>query len=121
MGRPELSFIIPTLNEEVHIGGVLDAIRTQVGQRLRYEVVVVDNGSCDQTMPIARSKGALCLAAPGCTISALRNLGAARAEADILVFLDADVYLGKGWGANRGGAGATPERPGDRHRLVVRD
>lgn len=98
MTQTELSFIIPALNEEMHIGGVLDTIKENVGTRFSYDVIVVDNGSRDRTVEIAGNKGALCLHAPGCTISALRNLGAAEARSEILVFLDADVYLGKDWG-----------------------
>jgi len=98
MGTKELSFIIPALNEEEHIGGILDAIREQVDNYFKYEVIVVDNGSNDRTIPIAQGKGALCLNAPGVTISSLRNIGVTNAHSDILVFLDADVYLGKDWG-----------------------
>lgn len=94
----EVSFIIPTLNEETHIGGVLDTIRENVGRRFQHEVIVVDNGSSDRTVEIAEKKGAICLHAPGYTISSLRNLGASEASSDIYVFLDADVYLGKDWG-----------------------
>jgi glycosyltransferase involved in cell wall biosynthesis len=98
MIKTELSFIIPALNEEMHIGGVLDTIRDNVGTRFPYDVIVVDNGSSDRTVEIAGNKGAICLLAPGCTISTLRNLGAAEARSEILVFLDADVYLGNDWG-----------------------
>ncbi len=98
MNRQEISFIIPALNEEAHIGGVLDSIRKNVQGHLNYEVLVVDNGSRDRTVDIALEKGATCLHAPGCTISFLRNLGASEARYEILVFLDADVYLTKEWG-----------------------
>lgn len=98
MIKKELSFIIPALNEERHIGGVLDSIRENIESRFPYEVIVVDNGSSDRTVEISREKGAHCFDAPGLTISSLRNIGASKAAADILVFLDADVYLGKDWG-----------------------
>ncbi len=99
VGENELSIIIPALNEEAHIGGVLDSIGDKIGNRFRYEVIVVDNGSSDGTVEIARKKGAICFNAPGLSISSLRNLGASEAGADIFVFLDADVYLGSDWGA----------------------
>jgi glycosyltransferase involved in cell wall biosynthesis len=100
--KKDLTFIIPTLNEETHIGSVLDAIRKNLDGRLPYAVIVADNGSTDRTVEIARGKGATCLPAPGCSISSLRNLGASEACSDIYVFLDADVYLGKEWGARIG-------------------
>ena len=50
----KVSVIIPVLNEAESIGKVLDAIP----QNKVHEVVVVDNGSTDATVMIARSKGA---------------------------------------------------------------
>lgn len=97
-----ISFIIPTLNEEEHIGGVLDSIRENVDGLFQYEVLVVDNGSRDKTVKIAMEKSAICIQVPGCSISSLRNLGASSAKSDIFVFLDGDVYLGKGWGERIG-------------------
>lgn len=98
MSNIELSFIIPTLNEQLHIGGVLDSIMENVAGRFHYEVLVVDNGSHDRTVDIAREKSAICLEAFGCTVSSVRNLGASKANSNIFVFLDADVYLKKDWG-----------------------
>jgi len=98
----DLSFIIPTLDEEEHIGGVLNSIKENLDGLFLYEVIVVDNGSSDKTADIARGKGAFCLHAPGYSISSLRNLGAFEAKCDIFVFLDGDVYLGKGWGERIG-------------------
>lgn len=93
-----ISFIMPTLNEEKHICGVLESIRDCIGTRFRYEVLVVDNGSSDRTVEIATKNGAICQIAPDCNISSLRNLGGAKATSDVLVFLDADVYLTAEWG-----------------------
>lgn len=98
----KISFIIPALNEEVHIGGVIDSIRDNLDGRFPYEVIVVDNGSGDRTVEIAQEKGAICIFAPGGTISSLRNLGVLEANSDILVFIDGDVYLGRDWGERIG-------------------
>lgn len=102
MGIINLSFVIPALNEEAHIGGVLDSIIRQVNGLVRYEIIVVDNGSEDRTIEIAEEKGGNCIHAPDCSISSLRNLGVLEANSDILVFLDADVYLGEDWGVRIG-------------------
>lgn len=98
----DFSIIIPALNEEEHIGGVLESIRKNLEGRFRYEVILVDNGSRDRTVEIARERGIVCLQAPGCSISTLRNRGAQQASADIFVFLDADVYLSDTWGDHIG-------------------
>jgi len=102
MNMTEFSVIIPALNEEEHIGGVIDSIRTSVDGCFRYEVIVVDNGSSDRTVEIAQKNGAICFQEPGGSISFIRNLGALQAKSDIIVFLDSDVYLQKGWGERIG-------------------
>ena len=48
----KLSVIIPTLNEERHVGSLLSDIAAQT--REPEEVVVVDAGSTDDTVPVAR-------------------------------------------------------------------
>jgi glycosyltransferase involved in cell wall biosynthesis len=47
--------VIPAYNEEQTIGGVIDSLRME-GWR---NIIVVDDGSCDRTAEIARSKRAL--------------------------------------------------------------
>lgn len=103
----DISFIIPALNEEAHINGVLASIRENLEGCYQYEVILIDNGSSDRTVEIAKKNGAICFDSPGSTISSMRNRGAAEASSDIFVFLDADVYLGKDWG---GRIGAVLER-----------
>lgn len=50
MSRVELSFVLPAYNEGNSIEGVLDTLDRAVKDvRLRYEVVVVDDGSLDKT------------------------------------------------------------------------
>jgi glycosyltransferase involved in cell wall biosynthesis len=100
MSKVDLSFIIPALNEQEHIGAVLDSIRKSVKDLYAHEVIVIDNGSTDRTLEIAQGKGATCFQVPRCTISYLRNLGVAKSLGDILVFLDADVYLAENWAAH---------------------
>jgi glycosyltransferase involved in cell wall biosynthesis len=100
MPKIDLSFIIPALNEQEHIGAVLDSIRRSVKDLYAHEVIVVDNGSADRTLEIAQSNGATCFQIRRCTISKLRNVGVAKSVGDILVFLDADVYLAENWAAH---------------------
>ena len=52
--RAEVAVIIPALNEEKSIGSVIDAIP----RSLAPDIVVVDNGSSDDTAAIARAGGA---------------------------------------------------------------
>jgi Predicted glycosyltransferases len=59
--------------------------------------VVVDNGSEDRTIEIAKNTGAAVYEKPSLTISGLRNFGASQAQGRILVFLDADCTVEKNW------------------------
>ncbi|MCB2173740.1 glycosyltransferase [bacterium] len=95
--RPSLSFILPALNEETHIGGVIDSIKAAVPDGYAFEIIVADNGSTDRTVERAEAGGAQVVTLPGRSVGALRNGGAAVAEGDVLVFLDSDVYLTAAW------------------------
>lgn len=52
-----VSVVLPALNEQATIAGVLGSIRGLVGT-LVDELVVIDSGSTDQTVPIAEAAGA---------------------------------------------------------------
>lgn len=91
-----ISFVIPARNEAEHIGTVIDSIQRFGGPAVR-DIVVVDNGSTDDTPALARAHGAEVFRCPGVTVAELRNRGAARTTGDILVFLDGDVLLTEGW------------------------
>jgi glycosyltransferase involved in cell wall biosynthesis len=96
-----ISIIIPALNEEKMIGRCLESLARLAFARERFEVLVVDNGSRDNTLAIAESfKDRLnlgILQKTGVRISALRNLGAGAALGDILAFLDADCVPAGDW------------------------
>ena len=83
---PTISVIIPVLNEEDSIGAVLADIPAE----LEAEVLVVDNGCTDQTIPIARTKGARIVVAEQQGYGAACYAGSLAASGDILVYLDGD-------------------------------
>ena len=49
MGVPRVSVVIPTLNRSRVLAQTLDLIENQTIARDQYEVIVVDNGSTDDT------------------------------------------------------------------------
>lgn len=56
-GRPHLSVVIPAFNEQVRIGDTLTAVLEYVGaNRIRSEVLVIDDGSTDRTSDVATEK-----------------------------------------------------------------
>lgn len=85
----KVSIIIPTYNEEELLPRLLASIKSQ--RFSDYEIVVADARSTDNTRKIAEKWGARVveggMPGPG------RNLGAAAAKGEILLFLDADVLL----------------------------
>jgi glycosyltransferase involved in cell wall biosynthesis len=85
-----LSLVIPVLNEERHFGQLLSDIRRQ---SLRpEEVIVVDAGSRDATVRIAKlSCTAVLHGEPPVALG--RNLGGCAATGDLIFFLDADTRL----------------------------
>jgi len=89
--RPSVSVIIPALNEECHVGSLLSDIFEQV--RADDEVIVVDAGSEDDTVPVVEGFPGVLLLAGSPPVAAGRNLGGRRARGDVLIFLDADTRL----------------------------
>jgi len=85
--RPIISVIIPTLNEENAIGLVIRDIPKDVAD----EVIVVDNGSTDNTAMVAEKAGARVVREPhrGYGAACLKGIASAH-EPDIVVFLDGD-------------------------------
>lgn len=95
---PHFSVVIPAFNEERYLGRTLEAVNAAVERlrrerRMSAEVVVVDNASTDRTAAIARELGATIYHEADHNIARARNLGAEKARAPILVFVDADTLV----------------------------
>jgi len=87
---PSLSIIVPVLDEAAGISAALEAL-TPFRQR-GVELIVVDGGSRDRTMELARPLADRAIAAPRGR-GAQMNAGAAIATGDVLLFLHADTRL----------------------------
>jgi glycosyltransferase involved in cell wall biosynthesis len=94
---PFISIIIPVYNEEEFLKHCLAAVFELNYPKDKYEVIVVDNGSCDNTQSIAKSFNVKLLSLPSLTISAVRNFGAKNSAGELLAFLDADCVPTKDW------------------------
>jgi glycosyltransferase involved in cell wall biosynthesis len=86
MIKPKVSIIIPVLNEEESIAAVL----ADIPPELEAEVLVVDNGCTDRTIPIAQAMGARIVTAERRGYGAACYAGTQAANGDILVYLDGD-------------------------------
>lgn len=90
----DISFIIPTYNEAKGIGETVQQF-TQVRQS-KYEIIISDNGSTDETCTLTRPLVQKVVTRPTdvrTTIGECRNRGAKPATGDILWFIDADVRI----------------------------
>jgi len=85
-----VSVIIPTLQEEKYIEKTLSNLQKVTNP---IEIVVVDGGSSDKTLEIAKRFTDKVYSIRKRGISKGRNYGAKHANGDILVFLDTDVIF----------------------------
>ncbi len=92
-----ISVIVPARNESDGIRECLSALRSQSLPADQYELLVIDNGSADDTAAIAREFTRHVHSLPGITVGALRNRGAALARGDVLAFIDADCVASPTW------------------------
>lgn len=95
--NPLVSFVIPVLNGERHLGKCLEAIRDLKGVGGRVQVLVMDNGSSDRSVAIASEFRAEVHVTPDVVVGELRNRGAALAQGEYLAFVDGDVSVGPEW------------------------
>lgn len=93
------SVVVPAFNEAGYLPRSLSSIRQAalvLGDMFpgeAPEVIVVDNGSTDETATVARDFGALVVDERRRGIAIARNAGAREARGDVLVFLDADYRV----------------------------
>lgn len=87
-----VSVIVPVYNGGWCLEQCLEGIRRSSYRD--YELIVVDNGSTDNSVAIAQASGALVAHCPGPSgPGAARNTGVAHAAGAIVVFVDADVVV----------------------------
>jgi glycosyltransferase involved in cell wall biosynthesis len=95
----KLSVVVPAFNEEKLLAATLacigDAADAFAQRGWSWELVVCDNNSSDRTAEVARAAGARVVFEPVNQISRARNIGAAGASGDWLLFVDADCSPSK--------------------------
>ncbi|MFA6222711.1 MAG: glycosyltransferase family 2 protein [Desulfomonilaceae bacterium] len=100
----KFSIIIPTLNRSASLKITLDSLLALNYPPQDYEILIVDNGSKDNTREVAANTiefhpaheiGYHYESLPG-NLSA-RHKGALRSKGDILIFVDDDIQADPGW------------------------
>jgi len=88
----DLTFVFPCLNESRTIALCIDAVRKslEVDPSLKYEIVVADNGSTDDSRQIATDRGARVVPVPTRGYGAALRGGIEAAEGKYVMFADAD-------------------------------
>jgi glycosyltransferase involved in cell wall biosynthesis len=100
-GARLVSVVIPARNEARSIASVIHAVQLSRPPGLALELIVVDDGSTDATVGVATAAGVRVLElgpnSDGGNPARARNRGAAIAQGDPIVFLDADCTPAAGW------------------------
>ncbi len=91
----QLSVVIITFNEEANIGRTLQSMQPLVADG-KGEIIVVDSGSTDRTVEIAKSFGAKVFVEEWKGFSAQKNSAIDKATGDWILSLDADEEVSDG-------------------------
>lgn len=98
MSNISLSVIIPAKNEQKLIGACIDSANKSIDLwGGAAEIIVVDNGSTDNTAQIAIAMGSRVIKILEGTIARMRNEGAKNSNGYVLAFLDADCIVSPFW------------------------
>ena len=84
-----ISIIIPTYNEAEQIAQTIAAVKNAAANN-EYEIIIVDGGSDDATIEIAKANNAITFTSDKKGRAAQMNFGASKANSDVLYFLHAD-------------------------------
>jgi len=96
---PFISVVIPVRNEEKHVGQVLRDLANQDYPSDRYEILVVDGNSTDNTASVVEEIGKSAsvriqlLSNPRQLSSAGRNVGVRASSGELIVFIDGHCHV----------------------------
>lgn len=83
-----ISVIIPVFNGARYLGEAIQSVIEQT--RPADEIIVVDDGSTDDSHRVAAQYPVTCIRQVNCGASAARNRGVSQSRGELLAFLDAD-------------------------------
>ncbi len=91
------SVVIPVYNGAATLEACLRSLAHQSLPRDQYEIIVVDDGSTDDSARIAESAGARVVSQPNAGAPAARNVGIAAARGTWIAFTDSDCICARTW------------------------
>lgn len=94
MSSQSVSIVIPSLNEEQFIERCLKSLKNQT---VPCEIIVVDNGSTDKTVEIARKYADKVLVEPEINLTELRSKGVETSQSNIIATTDSDTVCPPEW------------------------
>lgn len=95
---PKVSYIIPTLNAERYLGKCLESIKKQDYPGSRYEILIIDGGSLDETIEIAKKYKTKILDNPSKDPESGKSIGIDNSRGEIIVLMDSDnEIIKKDW------------------------
>ena len=96
--QPHVTVVVPVRNGAATIGACIEALLAQDYPRDFVEIIVVDNGSADETRDVvARYPVTLLVELEVRTSYAARNRGIAQASGEVIAFTDADCVALSDW------------------------
>jgi glycosyltransferase involved in cell wall biosynthesis len=93
----KVSVVIPAYNAQQTIAEAVEQSVAQAKGPMEVEVVVVDDGSVDDTAKIAQSAGAIVIKQENAGPAAARNRGWKSATGQVICFTDSDCVPMSGW------------------------
>ena len=97
MDPPAVTVVVPTAGRAAYLEVTLDSLRRQ-RTGTAHEILVIDDGATDATPEVAERFGArLIRHGERRNLNVGRNTGVREARADLVAFLDDDVFVPPGW------------------------
>ena len=93
---PYISVVVPARNSADTIGVCIRSLEEHIPAG-KYEIIVVDNDSTDNTGQEASRHDVTVVSATGVYVSQVRNVGAEQARGDLLAFIDSDCTITPEW------------------------